>query len=203
MEILTFFAILLSPLIALQVSTWLEVRRERRQRRLDVFKTLMASRAAPTSPAHVQGLNRIDLEFDQKKDAKIVDLWHNYHHHLRIWPQPEGWGDTQRELLATLLQEMGKLLGYSFEKAHIKESSYYPNLYGDIDKFYSLTRGWWKLVQDRGGAIPMYVTNIPSSGQTGIEDGSPQPADQVSEQPVLPDQDDVESSTSKTNVGDE
>ena len=63
MEILGLLAVLLSPLIALQVSDRLQQSRERRQRKVHVFRTLMATRAAALAPDHVQALNVIDVEF--------------------------------------------------------------------------------------------------------------------------------------------
>lgn len=54
-------AVLVSPLIAVQVTQWLNIRRERMGRKLDVFKTLMATRSYGTSWDHVGALNRIDL----------------------------------------------------------------------------------------------------------------------------------------------
>jgi hypothetical protein len=56
-------AVLLGPILAIQAEKFLHSRRERRQRKLEVFRTLMANRAAGLSPAHVEALNRIDIEF--------------------------------------------------------------------------------------------------------------------------------------------
>jgi|SRR5690349_21313932 hypothetical protein len=60
---LTIGAILLAPLFAIQVERILEALKERRRRKLTVFHTLMATRGARLSPAHVEALNRIDIEF--------------------------------------------------------------------------------------------------------------------------------------------
>ncbi|MDE2314976.1 MAG: hypothetical protein KGK06_01085, partial [Xanthomonadaceae bacterium] len=60
---LTIAAVLLSPLIAVQVTRYLDNKKEVRERQLWIFKTLMATRASSMSPHHVEALNRIDLEF--------------------------------------------------------------------------------------------------------------------------------------------
>src|SRR5690349_11944146 len=76
-EILSVIAVLLSPLIALQVSEVLQRRREKRQRRLHVFKTLMATRASGLAPDHVQALNMIDIEFhgSDARSKAVLNAW--------------------------------------------------------------------------------------------------------------------------------
>jgi hypothetical protein len=49
-EILSVVAVLLSPLLAVQVQKWLEQYREKRTRKIALFETLMATRAARLSP---------------------------------------------------------------------------------------------------------------------------------------------------------
>ncbi|MFX6755224.1 DUF6680 family protein, partial [Acinetobacter baumannii] len=59
-DILMIIAVLLSPVIAVQVTRYLDNKKEARERQLWVFKTLMATRALSLSPHHVEALNRID-----------------------------------------------------------------------------------------------------------------------------------------------
>lgn len=59
-------AVLVAPVLAVHIQRRLDQHRESRDRRLRIFHTLMATRAARTSPAHVEALNRIDLEFSGK-----------------------------------------------------------------------------------------------------------------------------------------
>jgi hypothetical protein len=56
-------ATILGPILAVQAQKWVEIIRERRGRKLWIFHTLMATRAARTSTEHVQALNMIDLIF--------------------------------------------------------------------------------------------------------------------------------------------
>ena len=83
-EFLMICATALSPLIAVQVTRYLDDRNEERGRRLQVFKTLMATRAYRASPAHVEALNRIDLEFSSGKrsDKVVLECWQQYLDHL-------------------------------------------------------------------------------------------------------------------------
>jgi|SRR5690625_93792 len=89
-------AILLAPLVALQLSVWLEKYREKRRLRLAIFKDLMATRATRLAPDHVQALNMIDVEFygTDKKSTAVLRAWKAYLDHLGE-PQnaPEVWGE--------------------------------------------------------------------------------------------------------------
>ena len=74
---LIVLATALSPVIAVQVTRYLDDRTEERGRKLRVFKTLMATRAYNIDPAHVEALNTIDLEFSAKKPSEksVLDVW--------------------------------------------------------------------------------------------------------------------------------
>jgi len=54
-------AVFSGPIVAVQITKWLEHRKENRQRKLDIFKVLMATRAYGLSWDHVMTLNKIDL----------------------------------------------------------------------------------------------------------------------------------------------
>ena len=84
---LMIVAVLLAPLVAVQVQKILERYREDRARKLNVFKTLMATRAATISAQHVQALNTIDLEFQGKKYKAVTDSWKTYLDHLISLPE--------------------------------------------------------------------------------------------------------------------
>jgi hypothetical protein len=75
-DALIILATLCGPVIAVQVTRYLDDQKEERGRKLQVFKTLMATRAYTLSPAHVEALNRIDLEFSGKK--KVIEVWRQY-----------------------------------------------------------------------------------------------------------------------------
>jgi len=51
------------PICAIQVAKYIDRLKETRQRKLDIFKTLMATRSDTLSWDHVVALNTIDLEF--------------------------------------------------------------------------------------------------------------------------------------------
>ena len=71
MEWLTIFAIAVGPFLGIWANGKLEDRKNTNQGKLDIFKTLMATRATPLARDHVESLNRIDIEFTGRKDKKI------------------------------------------------------------------------------------------------------------------------------------
>jgi hypothetical protein len=73
-DILTICALILGPILAVQIQKFIDRAKESRSRRLWVFKTLMATRHATLSIDHVSALNRIDLEFpDNKKYHDVIE----------------------------------------------------------------------------------------------------------------------------------
>ncbi len=93
------------------------------------------------NPAHVEALNSIEIEFYAKDgpDKKVLDAWRLYASHLnagRRQPVPDGnrWLDTKQQLLTELLHEMALALGYDISKATIKDDTYYPQGYVDVEQ---------------------------------------------------------------------
>ena len=82
-ELLTIVAIIIGPILAVQAEKFLQRNRDNRYRRLNIFKTLMATRGSSLSFSHVEALNRIDLEFsDNKKYDKVIAAWKEYFDNL-------------------------------------------------------------------------------------------------------------------------
>jgi len=138
MEILTIIAILIGPIISVQIQKYLERTRTDLNRKLDVFKTLMATRGSSLSYQHVEALNRIDLEFsNNKKYVKIIEAWKEYFDNLSKHDQTKEelvvWGARNEELLANLLYEMALPLHYKFDKVLIKRNIYSPVGHANIE----------------------------------------------------------------------
>jgi len=158
-------AVLAGPIIAVQLTRFLDNRREVRQRKLDVFKTLMATRAYTVSWDHVVALNRIDLEFDSRnqKERSVIAAWKAYLDLLgdKDIP-PEQWGVKRIDLFVELLHEMAKILDYDFDKTHIKNSSYSPVAHGNLeDQQQAIRLGIIDILQGKR-PIQMHLTNFPS-----------------------------------------
>ncbi|WP_416208208.1 DUF6680 family protein [Halomonas sp.] len=52
-------AVFLGPVVAVRLTRYLDNQKEIRERKVNIFKTLMATRAYTVSWAHVEALNRI------------------------------------------------------------------------------------------------------------------------------------------------
>jgi len=137
-EIIMIAAVIIGPIAAVQIEKYLQRARDSKNRKEDIFKTLMATRGAVLSYDHVEALNRIDLEFsDNKKYRKVIDAWKEYFDNLRQRVTDENitvWSSKNEELLADLLFEMGKALKYNFDKVLIKRNVYSPVGHANIER---------------------------------------------------------------------
>ena len=65
LAVATIVAIIIGPIVALWIQRNSEKRREKRNRKLVIFKELMATLATTLSPRHVDALNAIEVEFSK------------------------------------------------------------------------------------------------------------------------------------------
>lgn len=187
-DLLMIIAVLSAPLVAVQVERFLEQKRNKRERKLNIFKTLMATRGRNLDPRHVEALNMIDLEFDGERD--VTDAWKSYLDHLLNVPKYPGsegkseeakksekalydsqistWGDQKDNYLAELLHTMGKRLDYNFDKTHIKRSIYSPQGHADIENEQQLLRR--ASIELLMGRLSLPVKTIPSDPSQDILD---------------------------------
>jgi hypothetical protein len=129
----------------------------------------MATRAYTLSPAHVEALNRIDLEFSEKK--KVIEVWRQYLDLLGDKSlSPEQWGVKRVDLLVELLYAMGQCLDYDFDKTQIKNGTYSPIAHGRIEDEQQAIRTQTLELLEGKRFLPMYVTNFPPHQPS--EDGS-------------------------------
>lgn len=164
-DILMITATALSPLIAVQVTRYLDDQNEEHGRKLQIFKTLMATRAYTLAPSHVEALNRIDLEFSTKRrqEKAVLDVWQQYLDHLgNKSMQIEAWAEKRVDLLVDLLYAMGQALGYDFNKTQIKNGTYAPVAHGRIEEEQEKVRQFTIELLEGKRILPMYVTNLPN-----------------------------------------
>jgi hypothetical protein len=75
-DVLIITATFLGPIMAVQIQKLLERKRETTLARTRLFKTLMATRAMNMSPAHVEALNAVPIEFyGDKGQLKDRIVW--------------------------------------------------------------------------------------------------------------------------------
>jgi len=160
-EILTLIAIFTGPIVAVQIQKYIERNRDTRNRKVNIFKTLMATRGTVLSYEHVETLNRIDLEFSNKKKyKKVIDSWKEYFDNLSQQATDDQlavWSARNDELLANLLFEMGKALNYDFDKILIKRNVYSPVGHNNVERELQALRHGILDLLNGNTAVPMTV----------------------------------------------
>jgi hypothetical protein len=152
--------LVLAPLIALLVQDQVNRWREARERKIWIFRTLMATRATRLDPRHVEALNAIQLEFaGGRSEKKVRDKWKEYLDHLTT-PQeqaasPQAWVERGQDYFVDLLYEMAQCLRYNFDKVELKKQCYFPVAHGNIElDQLAIRKG---LVELLGGKKPLQM----------------------------------------------
>ena len=165
-DVLMILAVLSGPVIAVQLTRYLDAKREKRDRKLQIFKTLMATRAYTISMDHVMTLNRIDLEFETSnpKEKEVINAWKQYLDLLSDKSiSGEQWAVRRIDLLVELLHKMALVLDYDFDKTHIRNSSYSPVAHSDIESQQAKVREGVVDLLEGKRSLQMHITNWPES----------------------------------------
>lgn len=173
MEWITILAIILGPILAVQVQKFVEHKKEQKLIKLQIFKSLMATRATPLYPLHIEALNMIDIGF--YKDSKVVDAWKLLLDNFSNYPQDPNASDygtklsacaeKSNDLLTDLLYEISRVLGYSFDKVLIKRGCYIPKGHGDLQLEQEYLRKGLLEVLYGNRSIPISVSNLNQNKQ--------------------------------------
>jgi hypothetical protein len=167
--LLVVAATILGPILAVQAQKMVERLREARERKLRVFYSLMGTRAARTSPEHVQSLNLIDLLFRRKGEKPIIDAWEVYREHLnqdveKMTPsQMEAWTSRSSDLFIDVMYAMSVALGYHFTKPQLQRGIYTPRAHNIADIEQQAIRHGAAMVLSGNQPIKMEVTAFPVS----------------------------------------
>ena len=92
-------AIILGPVLAVQVQKIISSLQQKKNRRLKLFFTLMSTRGTPLEPDRVTALNMIDIEFygrrifgfrlETSSEKKVINSWKTYNDHLNTKYPPD------------------------------------------------------------------------------------------------------------------
>jgi hypothetical protein len=139
MDVSMIIAVVAGPVLAVQVERFLAGRREERERKLAMFRTLMASRVSRAAdPRHTEALNLIGVEFYKHKS--VITIWRDYMAHLDVPPEVNGWGLKWTELFVDLLYAMAQALRFkNIDKTQIRQA-YAPRLYANLDSEHAAIR---------------------------------------------------------------
>ena len=139
LAVISIIAIALGPIAALEIQKRLEDHRATRDRKMEIFRKLMTTRATQLSPAHVEALNGIEVEFYATggPDKKVLDAWRLYVDHLNT-KAGEGdalarWVDKKNGLLVDLLHQMAQSLDYDIDKVTIQKNAYHPIGFAEVE----------------------------------------------------------------------
>jgi hypothetical protein len=136
-EWIMIVAILVGPILAVITQFIWQKIRQKRDAKLWVFSTLMSLRGSPLAADFVRAANSIDVIFF--KNTKVRDRWKSVLTYLSSDEyKPENFTqqafDKFRDLLAELLSEMAKDLGYGYDHTHFKNKAWTPRWYGMADE---------------------------------------------------------------------
>ncbi len=149
------FATLAGPVLAVLITRYVDDSRRVRERRLDVFRSLMTTRRAILAPDRVRALNLVEIEFYGVKP--VEDAHQQVMAHINApRPLPAGWDDRQRKLMTKLLSEMAKVLGYDLQQLDVLEGGYYPQGIADIELEQQAARR--ALVEVLSGNRPLIIS---------------------------------------------
>ena len=168
-DLAIIFATLVGPVLAVQAQKWLEGSRAIKERRLGIFRVLMATRASHLSPAHVEALNAVPVEFygSGKKLKQINDAWKLYFdHHVTDAPASEVWMQKRLDLFIDLLHLLSVFLGYSFSRAQLARDIYSPRAHGELETEQNIIRRGLVALFKGEIALPMAVTEFPATEPT-------------------------------------
>ena len=138
-------AVLIGPILAVQAQKFVEKIRDKRNRRLQIFKSLMSTRAERVSREHVQSLNLIDIEFygrlifgirlQTQKEKAVTNAWKNYNAHLndKTYLTIDDWYRDGDGLFTKMLYEMSQALGYDFDEVQLKRDAYKPEAHVNLE----------------------------------------------------------------------
>jgi hypothetical protein len=165
---LVIAAIVLAPILALQVQERLERKREEKARKLNLFRTLMTTRQSPLDTRHVEALNTIDVEFP--KNRQIAETWKLMLDNYNNFPKDPTAPDFQarlvtciekaHDLLTDLLFEMSRSLDYNFDKVHLKRAVYSPKGHADITADQEIIRKNLASILSGVQAIPIKIITL-------------------------------------------
>jgi hypothetical protein len=156
---------MLGPVLAVQAQKWIERGRDRQQRRLWIFRTLMATRVANLSQSHVEAINAVPIEFygRNKSFKAVIDAWKTYIDYLsQDKINPDVWVAKRRELFNDMLLLMAKTLSYNFTSVEISREIYSPKAHAQIETEQKLIREGLAAIFRGERSFPMDVKTFPS-----------------------------------------
>jgi hypothetical protein len=164
-SVITIIAILAGPIAAVWYTRKLDREREKRDRKLSIFRALMGTRGVRLSGDHVNAMNLVMLEF--YKESAVLDAFRNYIGHLSRTPpeigQDEAFWEEREDLFTNLIKAMGASLGYDFDGRELGRLRYTPQGWVDEDNRQRKVQGL--LIDMLEGRRPVPISAAPLGNQ--------------------------------------
>jgi hypothetical protein len=164
----TTAAIIIGPLAAVLISTWLDRRRAGTDRRQAVFRSLMKTRRNWGSIEHVEALNLIEVEFHGR--TKVLGAYRQlFDYFVNDIARRSDENDDQyatrknthhSTLLTALLKAIADDLGYHKDALEIMQGGYSPIMHGEIESDQTKIRKLLAGLHDGTMVLPTAVVDV-------------------------------------------
>jgi hypothetical protein len=154
------------PILAVQAQKWLERGRAINDRRNQIFRVLMATRAAMLSPGHVEALNAVPVEFygTRGKLKAINEKWKEFlDHHSPDVLMNDAWLQKRLDLFIDLLHLISQNLNYGFSRSQLARDIYNPQAHGDLENEQTIIRKGFVKLFNGEMVLPMAVKEFPAT----------------------------------------
>ncbi|MEN7343758.1 MAG: DUF6680 family protein [Pseudomonadota bacterium] len=170
---LTLIAIVVGPIIALQLQRFLDKRARSEQTKDALFFTMMSNRGNRLSIAWVESLNSIDYVFagkrtwsgqrQTKREKNVVDKWQvlrqrfNEPQSKSTGTEFQAWLERQQKAVIDLLVAMAEERGYYFPTTEIDTGAYSPTGHADFEREQAQIRKALATSLSEGLGIPVQM----------------------------------------------
>jgi hypothetical protein len=154
---LTITAIIVGPIAAWLLSYAINKRKEAKDRKLNIFRTLMATRSffLRFRLEHVGVLNTIPVEFSNEE--KVLKAWRDYLFTMNSTENNEELWRKRNDAFFELVHRISKSIGYNLDKDQIMNTSYEPSGYGDEAQDWIKVRKSLIDILDHKAALPVEI----------------------------------------------
>jgi hypothetical protein len=171
-------ATFLGPILAVVISLWRENRREKRDARMRVFGTLMASRGSEIHVDSVRALNSVQVAFSH--DEHVLDAWRDLMEHVELptAATPE-WGARYQTFLLIMLSAMARDLGMRDLAQQIRNGrfrAYAPRGWGEHEKRIIAAYEYVGRLAEKTAAVPVAVVYTAPPGTAPMPNAVPEPS---------------------------
>jgi hypothetical protein len=165
----TVYWIAISPIKAVETGRKLDNEQNKYKAKSDLFLMLFSLRGNPTHHSFVNGLNQIDIVFEDSPE--VLNAWSKLYESLNNYNQNNA-VQTYDLLRTELLSEMAQHLGYQKLKQTAIQRSYIPRAHFDSEMNNQDYNSVMKSFYESGAKmhnmwINYYESQTPQANQTG------------------------------------